>query len=115
LPDAEQRAHAEFAHRRHVEDFDDDPELAQTRRPAGELARIENIRRFIDEIPRHHDAVGETDCARPRPFRRGRISAGEIDFHLVRPLVAFLALGLVAVELIPAQAQAERQIGARLP
>ena len=111
LSDAEERAHAEFLHGGHVEDFDDDAKLAQTGRPAGELSGIEHICRFIDQVARPYDAVGDTLHGCPSSLRRGRIGAGEIHFHLVRPLVAFLALGLVAVEPIGAQARAEHEIG----
>ena len=49
--------------------------------------------------------------ARPGLLRGGRVGAGEIHFDLGRPLLAFLALGLVAVEAVRAQPRAERQIG----
>ena len=51
------------------------------------------------------------DALSPSLFGRGRIGAGEIDVDLVGPLLAFLALGLVAIERIGAQPHAERQIG----
>ena len=57
LPDAEQRAHAELAHRLDVENLDADAELAQRRGAARELGRIEDVRRLVDEIAREHDAV----------------------------------------------------------
>ena len=72
LADAEQRAHAELAHRRHVEHLDADAELGQCRRAAGKLHRIENVRGLIDEIARQHHAVGYSAGARPCLLGGGR-------------------------------------------
>ena len=112
LRDAKQRAHAELAHGRHVENLDDDAELFETRRPAGEFCGIKHVGRLVDEIARPYDAIGEAlRGGGPSLLRRGRIGAGEIDFDLGRPLVAFLAFGFVAVEPVGAQARAEHEIG----
>ena len=111
LPDAEQRAHAELAHRLDVENLDADAELAQGRGAAGELGRIEHVRRLVDEIARQHDAVGDRLPAAPGAARAGDVGDRERQPRLARSLVALLALGLVAVERVGAQRRAERHVG----
>ena len=94
----------------HVQHVNVDAELRQCRRAAGELHRVENIRRLIDEIAGEHHAVGDCRRARPGLLGGGGIGAGKIDLDASRPLVVFLALGLVAVERIGSQPHAKRQI-----
>ena len=66
LADAEQRPHAELAHRGNVEHFNADAKLGQGRGAAGKFDRIEHIRGLIDEVARQHHAVGYSAGAPPR-------------------------------------------------
>src|ERR1700722_618455 len=111
LTDAEKRAHAELAHGRHVENLDHDAELSQARCPARKFAGIEHICRLVDEIACPDNAVGDTLRVCPCFLSRRRTGAGEVDLPLVRSLVAFLPLCLVAIEAVCAQARAEHEIG----
>ena len=111
LTDAEQRAHAELAHRRYVKHFDPDPQLCQARGAAGEFAGEQHVRRLVDEVARQNDAVGDRLRAVPGLFRRRRIGAGKIQLDFLRPLLVFLALGLVTIEGVGAQPRTQRQIG----
>ena len=74
LPDAEQRVHAEFLHRRHVEHLDRDAELLEHGRPAGEFLREEHVGRLVDQVAGHDHAVGDRlRCVESQAFvRRSR-------------------------------------------
>ena len=109
LADAEHGAHAELFHRRNVEHLDENAELSQARCAAGELPRVKHVRRLVDEIARHDDAVAERRGAGPGLLRRSRIGAREIDIDLVGALLVLLAFGLITVERIVAQLHAERE------
>ena len=113
LPDAEQRAHAEFRERLLVQNLDRDAGLAQRRCAAREFFRVENIRRLVDEIARHHDALGDRFALGEDPARGRDIADADADRHLdaLGALLAFLGLGLVAGEIVGPQQHAEPEIG----
>ena len=111
LPHAEQRAHAERLHRRNVEDLDQDTEFSQVGRAASKLPRVEYIGRLVDEVTRQYDAIGEPHGTCPGLFGGGRVGAGEIHLDLGRPFLAFLALGLIAIETVRSQTRTEYQTG----
>ncbi len=82
-------------------------------RPAGELFRIEDVGRLVDEVAGEQHA-GRKPVRRPhRLFGRGRILNREDELRRrVRLLVAaVLLLGLVAVELVGAQPCPESHLG----
>ena len=91
----------------YVENLDENAEFSQVRRAARELPRIKHIRRLVDEVARQHDAVSKANRTRPSLFGGIRIGAGEIDLHFRRPLLTFLALGLVSIERVRPQPSAE--------
>ena len=111
LADAEQRTHAELAQRPHVEHLDADAELAQRGRAARQFHRIEDVRRLVDEVAREHHAFGKRLARTPRLARGRNVGDAKRDARLGRRVLAFLALGLVAIERIGPQARAERDVG----
>ena len=110
LADTEQRVHAELFQRGKVKHFHGDAGLFQASGAAGEFFRIEDVRRFVDQIARKVDAVG--DRLAPRKSRTRRSNVAHRDAHFDGGATfLLLALGLVAIEGIGAQAHALGKIG----
>ena len=110
LTDAEKSVHAEFFHRLDVKNFDGDAKLFQCPCAACEFFRVKDIGRFVDQVSGQHDAVGNRH-ARGIGFAHGG-NIADRDGHVPnsRRLFVFLALGLVAIECVCAQAGPLRQI-----
>ena len=111
LAHSDKRPHAEFLHRRHVKNLDQDTEFSQIGRAASELPRIEYVGRLVDQVTCQHDTVGEPHGTCPGLFGGDWVGAREIHLDLGRPFLAFLALGLIAIEAVRAQTRAEYQTG----
>ena len=96
-----------------VEHLDRDAELLQLAGAAGELLRVEHVGRLVDEIARHARRRSPPPRARRQRLlhRARRRPTAIVTLHLAGALLAFLALGLVAVERIGAQPHAEREVG----
>ena len=89
-----------------------DAELLQRAGAAGEFFRIEHVGRLVDQIARHHDAVGDRLARREGLARRGDVGDRDRDAcTCAGRLLVVLALGLVAIEGIGAQPHAQREIG----
>ena len=113
LPDAEQRAHAEFGHRLFVEDLDLDAELHQLRGAAGEFRRRQDIGGLVDERAGQHHGLGRMRGFGDDGARALSASATPSCTSTGPSLSVVLLLGLVLVELIGAQPAAERELRRR--
>ena len=110
-PDAEQRIHAELAHGGDVEHLDRHAELFQVAGTAGEFFRKEHVGRLVDEIAGEHHAVRDRLARYVGLLRRGHTGDRDGDLDLLRAILVVLALGLVAIEGIGAQPNAQRDVG----
>ncbi len=72
LADAQQRVHAELAHRLLVEDLDFDAMLSEACGALGEGFGKEDVGRLVDQSARQFDALGEGEARRSGGARRGR-------------------------------------------
>ena len=99
-----------------AKDLDLDAKLFQLLGPVGEAFRVKHVRRQIDQCAGDIDTLGQTLDAIHGGGQRGGVSGAEphIDDAIGLGLVLLAFLGLVDVEFISAQAQAERQIGGGL-
>ena len=79
LADAEQRAHAEFGHRRLVENFHFDAELFELLGAIGEFFGVKDIGRLVDERAGDQDAFGHRLARFRLAPRSGRVLDGDGD------------------------------------
>ena len=105
-----ERVHPELLHRRHVEDVDRDAEPLEGAGAAGELRRIEHVRRLVDQVAREQHRIGERVLGRPGAARARHVGDADVDLEGRRLLLVLLALGLVAVEPVAAQPHAEAEL-----
>src|SRR5262249_47229887 len=114
LPDAEQGVHAELLHCAFVEHLDADAKLAQRGGAPREFLGKKHVGGLIDEIAREKRAIRDRRALAPGLARALHIGDPEREAPLSRPLLALLALGLVAVERIGAQFDPERHVSGLL-
>ena len=85
LADGQQRAHADFLQLLLVEDLDLDAELLQLLRAAGELLRVEHVRRLVDQGAGQHHPFARSPRGRGGPCRPPGIGHGDDDARPRRP------------------------------
>ena len=92
-------------HRRFVENLDLDAELFELLGAAGELFRIKDVGRLVDEAAGDQNALGHRLATLSGPLGRGGIFHGDRDSRGLAGVV-ILFLRLVEVELVAAQRDA---------
>src|SRR5689334_20257149 len=109
LADTEQRAHAELGHGLDVEHLDLDAELLELAGAAGELLRIEYVRRLVDEFAGDDDTIDDIGFRRKGLARRADVFDPKRNLRAHGGILAVLLPSLVAVEFVGPQPQSRSE------